>query len=201
MSSATSTDRAYGPGETSDKRAAQADSSLQPWQFFVLAGLGCATAVTFMVRGQGVTVVILLTLLMAAAALVGAAALRTVRPLVTDFDDRTQMIGQRTRVALEREKLLTLRAIKDLEFDRAMGKLSDEDFKDMSARLRTRAGRLIRDLDAGATYRAQVEQDLAKRMGAKAAAETARDRTRACAACSTPNDLDARFCKGCGTKL
>ena len=32
------------------------------------------------------------------------------------------MVGQRTRAALEREKILTLRAIKELEFDRAMGK-------------------------------------------------------------------------------
>ena len=49
------------------------------------------------------------------------------------------MVGERTRVALEREKLLTLRAIKELEFDRAMRKLSDEDFQEMSGRLRARA--------------------------------------------------------------
>src|SRR5436190_20878530 len=40
------------------------DQSLQPWQFFVLAALGCATAATFIVRGQGMAPVILLTLLM-----------------------------------------------------------------------------------------------------------------------------------------
>src|SRR5258705_12482169 len=56
----------------------QADSSLQPWQFFVLAALGCATAVTFLVRSQGVTAVILLSLIMGATALVGLAALRAV---------------------------------------------------------------------------------------------------------------------------
>ena len=53
------------------------------------------------------------------------------------------MIGQRTRVALEREKMLALRTIKELEFDRAMGKLSDEDFREMSGRLRARAARLM----------------------------------------------------------
>ena len=62
---------------------------------------------------------------MAATALVGLAMLRTVRPLVSEHDDRTTMVGQRTRAALEREKLLSLRAIKELEFDRAMGKLSE----------------------------------------------------------------------------
>ena len=63
------------------------------------------------------------------------------------------MIGERTRAALEREKMLTLRSIKELEFDRAMGKLSDEDFQEMSGRLRARAARLMRQLDAGAGYR------------------------------------------------
>ena len=59
----------------------QADGrdSLQPWQFFVLAALGCATAVTFVARGQGATAVILLSVLMGAAGLVGIAALRALR--------------------------------------------------------------------------------------------------------------------------
>src|SRR5438552_1717909 len=140
-------------------------TNLQPWQFFTLAALGCATAVSFIARGQGATVIILLTVLIAAAALVGYATLRAVRPLVSPEDDRTVMIGQRTRIALEREKLLTLRSIKELEFDRAMGRLSDDDFRDMSGRLRTRAAGLIKQLDAGVGYREQIEKDLAKRLG------------------------------------
>jgi hypothetical protein len=54
------------------------ETSIRPWQFFVLAALGCATAATFMARGQGVTAVILISVLMAGAALVGLMALRTV---------------------------------------------------------------------------------------------------------------------------
>ena len=117
-----------------------------------------------MARGQGVTAVVLLTVLMATAALVGLAVLRTLRPLVSAEDDRTSMIGERTRAALEREKMLALRPIKELEFDRAMGKLSDADFQEMSGRLRARAARLMRQLDAGAGYREQIERDLAKRL-------------------------------------
>src|SRR5712691_2838555 len=135
----------------------QADrGGLEPWQFFALAALGCATAVTFIARGQGPIVVILLGVLMATAALVGYATLRTVRPLVSPEDDRTVMIGERTRVALEREKLLVLRSIKELEFDRAMKRLSDEDFAEMASRLRARAAGLMRQLDAGAGYREQI---------------------------------------------
>ena len=117
--------------------------------------------------------------------------------------------------------MLALRALKDLEFDRAMGKLSEEDFGEMSSRLRTRAARLMRQLDAGAGYRDRVERDLAKRMGERASAAEAQDSRAptpataeagavrsagsspapACAACATVNDADARFCKACGAKL
>ncbi len=37
---------------------------------------------------------------------------------------------------MEREKALVLRSIKELEFDRAMGKVSPRDFDEMSTRLR-----------------------------------------------------------------
>jgi len=209
MSSATSTDarRAHGtlaarggaPSAPGSSPASAAADGLQPWQFFVLAGLGCATAITFLVRGQGVTTVVLVGVLMATTVLVGIAALRTLRPLVSADDDRVAMIGQRTRAALEREKHLTLRAIKELEFDRAMGKLAEADFVEMSGRLRARAARLIGQLDAGAGYRDQIERDLASRLGDRAAAVV--EREARCAGCSTINDADARFCKNCGARL
>jgi len=228
MSSETSTKPVRPPALRSPEgKPDSTDAGLQPWQFFVLAALGCATAVTFISRGQGPTAIILLSVLMAAAALVGYAALRTVRPLVSPEQDRTVMVGRRTRVALEREKMMALRSIKELEFDRAMGRLSDDDWREMSGRLRTRAARLMGQLDAGSGYRAQIERDLAKRLGAtdarlnsprsddggsrsdKSLSEDAGEDTRSakalaervCASCETANDSDARFCKGCGAKL
>ena len=123
---------------------------------------------------------------MATAALVGFAALRMLRPLVSPEDDRTAMIGQRTRVALEREKTLALRSIKELEFDRAMGRLSDEDWKEMSGRLRVRAARLIRQLDAGVGYREQIERELQKRI------ETRRWKAAPRSATRTARSLRAR---------
>jgi hypothetical protein len=195
MSSEISTSQVRLKPDTTSERGG--DPGLQPWHFFVLATLGCLTAVTYLVRGQGLTKVLLVTALMTSAGLIGAAALRALRPLVSPEDDRTAMIGQRTRVALEREKALALRSIKELEFDRAMGRLSDADWREMSGRLRARAARLIKQLDAGADYRAQVERDLAKRLGETGTAST----ERACASCATVNDPDARFCKSCGAKL
>jgi hypothetical protein len=206
MSSATSTEQVPLKPEAHD--------TLQPWQFFVLAALGCATAVTFFARGRGLTPVVLLSVLMGTAALIGLAALRALRPLVSPHEDRTSMIGQRTRAALEREKLLTLRAIKELEFDRAMGKLSEGDWQEMSGRLRARAAGLMRQLDAGSGYREQIERDLAKRLAQTPASRDATSipkpdqsvgpvpsDTPVCASCATANEPDARFCKNCGTKL
>src|SRR5262245_36980432 len=144
MSSETSTsvrsaaDVADGRGDARP----DADPGLQPWQFFVLAALGCATAVTFVARGQGVTSILLLSVLMGAAALVGMAALRVLRPLVSPDEDRVPVVGGRTRAGLEREKTLALRAIKDLEFDSDMGKVYVVVWKSMSKWLRTHASRL-----------------------------------------------------------
>ncbi len=102
-----------------------------------------------------------------------------------------------TRDALEREKALVLRSIKELEFDRAMGKMSAADFDEMANRLRARAISLMKVLEAAAPdYRAQVEEELASRVSAAAAQAAAGSCT-----CGTTNDLDARFCKACGTRL
>ena len=196
MSSETSTEQA---GSRPDSPATPAQPGMQPWQFFVLAGLGCATAVTFLARGQGLTAVLLLSALMAATTIVGIAALRAIRPLVTEHDDRSAVVGQRTRIALEQEKANTLRTIKELEFDRAMGKMSEEDFREMSVRLRARAARLIKQLDAGSGYRTRIEQDLARRLGAAEEPKTVSGRT--CGRCHMLNDADAKFCKNCGERL
>jgi len=78
-----------------------------------------------------------------------------------------------------------------------MGKLSDGDWQEMSTRLRARAGGLMKQLDAGTSYRDQIERDLLKRLGDRPAAAV----TPACATCGTLNDHDAKFCKSCGAKL
>jgi hypothetical protein len=124
--------------------------SLPSWQLFALAGLIGATLVVFVSRGQPPAAIILLSLVVFAAAAVGAAALRTLLPFIGAGERLdVPLAGGRARVAIEREKTLALRAIKDLEFDHAMGKVSDQDFAEMSGRLRTRAA----GLDAAARCR------------------------------------------------
>jgi len=192
--------------------------ALQPWQFFTLAGLVGATVVVFLSEGQTAPAIVLLSLVVFGAAAVGATAWRTFSPFTgRDEPAGPQVFGGRTRAALEREKSLVLRSIKDLEFDRAMGKISEKDFAEMSTRLRARAAGLIRQLDAGATYRQAIDAEIDKRLGTKArrsekkepapapaaaaVAEVPKTTTKLCLSCCTSNDPDARFCKGCGYQL
>jgi hypothetical protein len=186
------------------------DPSLEPWQLFTLAGLMGATVVVFLSRGQTPAGIILLSVTIFTAAVVGVAAWRTLAPF-TQSDRRASstVLGGRTRAALEREKSLTLRALKDLEFDRAMGKISEADFAEMATRLRARAARLIGQLDAESGYREQIEREIARRIGTDPAqhvtplpaASDARVEVRTCASCGMSSDLDARFCKHCGASL
>lgn len=220
MSSETSTSD-LAPSKRARGDADHPDA-LQPWQLFTLAGLVGATIVVFLSRGQSPASIILLSLAIFAAGLVGLAALRTLLPLTgAAGDDAAEVVGGRTRAALEREKTLVLRSIKELEFDRGMKKVSDKDFAEMSARLRARASRLIRQLDAGSLYREEIEREIAARLGearvaprtadagvaARATAQEGVARAprggsaAACAGCRTVNDADARFCKNCGKAL
>jgi hypothetical protein len=111
-------------------------------------------------------------------------------------------------VALEREKRLVLRSIKELEFDRAMGKVAEADFEEMVGRLRDRAVGLMQRIEQGQQgLRERVARDLAalpasgKEKAGRAVrreAPAAESQAKTCGACGTSNDPDARFCKQCG---
>lgn len=171
--------------------------------FFLIAALTASIGAFLLLRGQPLPALTLVALTMIGAGLSAAALYRTVAPLGGDVGEDHGLIAGRTRAALERDKALTLRSIKELEFDHAMGKVSSADFAEMRDRLRQRAVRLMTQLEGSAVYRAQIERDLAEATRA-AGAGGASDAGRpggACAACGTANDADARFCKQCGTAL
>ena len=125
----------------------------------------CATAAVFIIRGTSAENLIFVCLAIFAAALVGLAALNALRPLATGETREPEMVGGHTRAAIEREKNMVLRSIKELEFDRAMGKLDEQDYEEMSARLRSRAVRLMQQLDnTSSGYRELIERELASRL-------------------------------------
>lgn len=125
----------------------------------------CATVAVFIIRGTSAENLIFVCLAIFSAALVGLAALNALRPLATGETREPEMVGSQTRAALEREKNLLLRSIKELEFDHAMGKVAEGDYEDMVARLRSRAVRILQQLDnTSSGYRDIIERELAKRL-------------------------------------
>jgi hypothetical protein len=222
MSSETSTDAQVLPKRSGGAPVRREDPGFQPWQLYTLAGLICASVVAFFAGAKPPSVRIALIAIVFAAATMGVAALRTLAPLAGWTGPvAPRSVGGRTRAALEREKTLVLRSIKELEFDRAMGKVSEDDFTEMSGRLRSRAVRIMRELDSSVGYRDEIERELSRRLGAASVpteqvrsdsvgradppmdtrSSAPQDAAAACGACGTRNDADARFCKGCGARL
>jgi hypothetical protein len=198
------------PNEARGVRRKPEDEGFHVSHFFVLLSLLAATVAVLMARPNAPENLIVISLTIGAAGLAAFAVYRMLAPLVAPHADvDRQPLSERMRLDLEREKALTLRSIKELEFDRAMGKVSPQDFEDMAARLRTRALGIMRQLaletDGSHAYRALIEKELAQRVGAKPAAADlppeATSRPVAVCTCGTRNDTDARFCKTCGTRL
>jgi hypothetical protein len=65
----------------------------------------------------------------------------------------------------EEQKRAVLRALKDLEYERSVGKIGDEDYRELSARYREEAKRLIERVDESLTpARERAEKLLAERI-------------------------------------
>jgi hypothetical protein len=141
-------------------------SSFRAWHFFVVLTLLAATAAVLTSRIVTPEHLILLSVTVFAAGGASLALYRMLLPFAgRDTRLSSETLGHRARAALEREKQLVLRSIKELEFDRAMGKLAPADFEEMSARLKLRALRLMQQLDADAVApRERLERELAERL-------------------------------------
>lgn len=183
------------------------DSTFRPWHLFLVLSMASATAAVLVARETTPENLVLISLTAIAAGLAGMAVHRTLWPLVSDEPlTRATVVQGRARAALEREKALVLRSIKELEFDRAMGKVAQADFEEMVARLRARAIGLMKQLDEDRSgYRSAIEQELEARLKAANLAAVAGVPAvlpgMSCPECGTANDVDARFCKSCGTRL
>jgi hypothetical protein len=199
---------AGGPGKAAaaplPDGASRVDDGFHAWHFFVLASILLATVAVFMTRRSTPENLVLLSFTIAAAGLAAGALYRMLIPLtVSDLSTLDQPMTDRYRATLERDKALTLRTIKELEFDHAMRKLSKKDFDEMSGRLRQRALALMKQLDEGRSYAPAIEQDLQQRLRRLPLASSAAEQVRvqAACACGAINDDDAVFCKKCGTKV
>jgi len=203
MSSAILTEAGRGASPASAGTPPLAPASaIRPGHFFTGATLAVAGATAVVLRSAPPIELTLAVFTVVGAGLAAFGLYRTLVPFAAPpVDDTPRLVAGRTRAALERDKALTLRALKELEFDRAMGKVADADFAEVRARLRARAVRLMQQLEGHSTYRDLIERDLRERPAAAATGASAASPDQACAQCATVNEPDARFCKMCGHAL
>ena len=88
-------------------------------------------------------------------------------------------------------------ALREIEFDRATGKLSDADYADLKTRYTARALEAMR---AGGGARVGEGVPLTDD-AAEAAVLAIRRRLRSCARCGPRPEADAVYCSSCGTYL
>jgi hypothetical protein len=188
-SSATSTDRP-APGR---------DTGFHPWHFFILLSMIGATAAVMLARDTHPVALLLLSAAVIASGLVALALHHAVAGFFSrDPAAPLPTFGQ-LRETLERDKALVLRSIKELEFDRAMGKIGERDFAEISTRLRARALSLMEQLDRAGTP--ETPGTPATGTPGTGPVTSGTPATTTCAACGTANDADARFCKQCGARV
>ena len=184
MSSATSTERrAARPAPVAEP------APFKAWHFFILLAMLGATVAVVLARDTHPVALLLLTAAVVCAGLVGIA----VHSAVSGFFARgavPEPLKASVREELLREKSLVLRSLKELEFDKHMGKVSDADYAEISGRLRARALALMADLD-------RTPEDVPAAAAVRPPAALG-DTATTCAACGTTNDPDAKFCKQCG---
>jgi small-conductance mechanosensitive channel len=108
----------------------------------------------FLVAASGVLVLVIALMWSSVQSLTGGAAI--------GFEEALSM-GAPSKV--EEEKRSVLRALKDLEYERSVGKISPEDYAELSAKYRAEAKRLIQSLDETlGPARQEVEKSIERRL-------------------------------------
>lgn len=120
----------------------------------ILAGAVSGVELAFLVFAAGVLVLVITLLWSSVQSLTGGRSL--------DFEEA---LGMGAPSKVEEEKRAVLRALKDLEYERGVGKISPEDYAELSAKYRAEAKRLIQSVDAALEpARREVEQAIEARL-------------------------------------
>jgi rRNA maturation endonuclease Nob1 len=157
-------------------------------------------------------------LVLASGALLGTIALlwASVRTLSGDAPlpvDLEALAAQHRDVdALGEQKRRVLRALKDLEGERSLGKIDEADYEAIAMQYREEAKALMREMDRNAApalaeaERIAREYLAAQGLGPRSASTSTNTSTStrerlACPGCATSNEPDAAFCKKCGAAM
>jgi hypothetical protein len=176
----------------------------------IALGLGSAVAVPVLAAAGKLSAASLLAGLLALAIVLYALG-GIVATLFARGEPEEEPLSQERRRELIMEKNFLLASIRELEFDLALGKISEKDHREGIRVARDRALEVMRELDAAAGARSLIERELAERLAAQkipAARKRAKaapseaiapaPAPRACRACGVPLPSDARFCAQCG---
>jgi hypothetical protein len=174
------------------------EGGIKPSHFYLLLAMVAATAAVVLSPHTHPAALVLLSAAILAAGLVGSASHQALMGFFSG-NRPPAPVSSRARVALEQDKALVLRSIKELEFDRAMGKMSDADFAEIGGRLRAKAMTIMEDLDRTDAHEAGGAARAAA--GPKVVAPPAIAERTVCASCGKTHPLDARFCPHCGARL
>ncbi|MGZ3450953.1 MAG: zinc ribbon domain-containing protein [Polyangiales bacterium] len=105
----------------------------------------------------------------------------------------------------EMQKRSALKALKDLEYERSIGNILDEDYRELEGRYREEAKRAMRAVDAereGLRARAEeLAQEALSAANEQPKPKKKKPNKVECPKCGTENDPDAKFCKECAVKL
>ena len=89
----------------------------------------------------------------------------------------------------------TYSMLKELEFDRQSGILTDEDYRDLEARYKRKAISILRDIDS-LEEGTEVDEEIEKQV-----LELRHSKGRFCPQCDTAFQESDRFCSQCGASL
>lgn len=179
------------------------------WTGLAIVGLVLVAAFAITMRyGLGAALI-----LMAGGALILFIwlAFRAVQSISEPDDDALLIDAAKTPA--ETRKASALRALKDIEFERSIGNLTADDYKELEEKYREEAKLAMRDVDTERLELRQRAEVIAKRAVDRAfapdepeeeeaaAVATVERPANACPKCETVNDPDAAFCKRCGEKM
>lgn len=122
-------------------------------------------------------------------------------PLFADSDDEED--------PLQRRRDRALAALREIEFDKATGKLSDDDYTRLQAKYQTEALEALRAVDeakgGGLGDRGQgtggSSADPVERLIAEARAQARTKKQRFCEECGAPLEGSGKFCVACGSAV
>jgi hypothetical protein len=153
-----------------------------------------------MVIAAGLLLALLAVLLVLEPVLRAAAGqkIELADPLFLDSDDEDDPVQRRRDRALA--------ALREIDFDRATGKLSDGDYERLKATYTAEALAALREVDAAAVVSPALppsgppaSDDAVEALIASARAEARRTGKKFCSECGAPLEGKGRFCVECGT--